>query len=171
MGHSHSGLILLLFVAGCPKTEPPPGNPPGTSATPSVSIPPPPTAPPLAAPSVEVRILSGPKFEVVSTGPAVDLSRDVRVEQDPDSGRYPNGPLIQLTEKCEHVDAGACIRLPAGGKITPVPWTGFDCDSQCPRPCRANAYLGPGRFRYVVKSCDGTRQWESAWLDLPPYKR
>lgn len=173
MGHSNSGLIFLLALAGCPRTEPPPGNSPvASSPGASVSIPPPPTAPPLATSPVEVR-MTGAKptaFQIVSTGPAVHLSRDIRIEQDPDSGRYPIGPLIQLVEKCDRVDAGACTPLPAGGTLTPVPWTGFDCDSQCPRACRANAYMGPGRFRYVVKSCDAAMQWESAWFDLPAYK-
>jgi len=173
MGHSRSRLIFFLLLAGCPRSaDPPAGTSPVASASSAAVIPPPPTAPPLPPPAVEVRMLGGKPaaFQVASLGDAVDLSRDVRVEQDPDSGRYPLGPLIQLTDKCDHVDAGKCVTLPAKGAITPVPWTGFDCDSQCPRACRANAYLGPGRFRYVVKSCDGTRQWESVWFDLPPYK-
>jgi hypothetical protein len=170
MGHSYSRLIFFLALGGCPKAADPPVDPPPTptpklavdAAAPSPTLPPPPGA-------VEVRLLGKPgAFQVAVIGDGVDLSRDVIVEREADGG-HP-ALTIQLIETCAGADAGACVSIPARTTFTPVAWTGMSCDSQCPRPCRANAYLGPGTFRFVVKGCDGRRRWESSWFQLPASK-
>lgn len=176
MGHSYSRLIVLMSLVGCPQSAGAPADPPSPTKLASAGtapLPPPTPGPAPSGGAVEVRLLGKrpTAFQVVVSGDAIDLSRDVTIEHEADSGRYPIGGIIQLIESCDkQLDAGTCVSLPAKGTITPVPWTGFTCDSQCPRACRANAYLGPGVFRYVVKSCDGKRQWASPYFTLPPYK-
>ena len=100
-------------------------------------------------------------------GDDVELSREVIVERNGDGG---TALTLQLIEMCGAPDAGACVSIPARATFTPVAWTGMSCDSQCPRPCRANYHLGPGTFRFVVRTCDGRRHWESAWFSLPAAK-
>jgi hypothetical protein len=100
-------------------------------------------------------------------GDAIDLSREVIVERSGDAG---TALAIQLIDACGAQDAGTCVSIPARTTFTPVAWTGMSCNSQCPRPCRANVYLGPGTFRFVVRTCDGRRHWESAWFSLPAAK-
>lgn len=165
MGHSYSRLIFFLALGGCPKAADPPADPapaPKLAALDGAAPYPPPRG------NVEVRLLGKPgAFQIANMGDEIDLSRDVIVERNGDGG---TAVTLQLIDTCGAPDAGACVSIPARGTFTPVAWTGTSCDSQCPRPCRANVYLGPGTFRFVVKSCDGRRHWESAWFSLPAAK-
>ena len=115
--------------------------------------------------TVVVRNLSSPgSFEVENRGPAVDLAWQVTVE------RHWNGQWtdevtdLTLIEKCGQPPPPACVRLAHAAKLRPVGWNGLTCGSQCAATCRANIYLGPGRFRFVVSSCDGQHKFPGpAW--------
>jgi len=63
-----------------------------------------------------------------------------------------------------------CVEISAGGTIAPIPWTGFSCSVQCDIACRANAYYGPGKFRFVIHACDDKQTYFGSPFDLPAYK-
>lgn len=63
------------------------------------------------------------------------------------------GKGMRLVESCQD-SPGTCVTIPPHAVFHPVRWSGMSCSSQCNGTCRANAYYG-GRFRWVVKLCDG----------------
>jgi len=123
--------------------------------------------------SVVVRNLSLPgAFEVENRGPDIELAWAVTVQRQL-KGRELNGQWsdevtdLTLSEKCEASPRAGCVPLPRGAKRAPVRWNGLTCGSQCAATCRANIYLGPGRFRFVVSSCDGKRKFFGAAFEMP----
>jgi hypothetical protein len=102
-----------------------------------------------------------------NNGPSISLASRIIVERWRD-GRWIETPVrMNLVEKCSLDDPPACLTLPAGTTMTPVPWRGNNCSGQCPYSCRSNQYVGPGQFRFVVKSCDGTRAFSGPEFVLP----
>jgi len=66
------------------------------------------------------------------------------------------GTGYRLVERCERKPSPpTCIELAAGAKLSPVPWTGMSCSSQCNMDCDKNAPLPAGDYRLVVTTCDG----------------
>lgn len=48
----------------------------------------------------------------------------------------------------------ACLELAIGDTLTPVPWSGMSCSSQCNSTCKKNTPLPVGDYRLVVTTCD-----------------
>lgn len=59
------------------------------------------------------------------------------------------------------------VRLRPGQAVTVARWTGEDCNGQCPRSCRLNAYLGPGTFRVIARTWPGGIAIFSPAFDMP----
>jgi len=124
-----------------------------------------------ATPSTDVTVnnLSAPgAFELRNDGAAeVSLLRQVAVERS-SGDRWERVPVpLELIEHCGETSTGRCVRLAAGAVLRPLPWDGYSCAPQCPGSCRANVYLGPGKFRIVATSCDGKRQFKGPEFMLP----
>ena len=60
---------------------------------------------------------------------------------------------LRLIEKCGEAP-GECRNLAHAETLQPVAWNGLVCASQCSASCRANLNRGPGRFRFIVQSCN-----------------
>jgi hypothetical protein len=98
---------------------------------------------------------------------AVALSTRVKVERLRD-GSWIETPIhMTLTEKCSPRPKPTCITLDRGQTIEPVRWTGYTCSGQCPRSCRSNHFAGPGEFRFVIESCDGTQRLTGTPFAMP----
>lgn len=118
--------------------------------------------------SVVVRNLSLPgAFEVENPGPDIELAWAVAVQRHAKGEWSDEVTDLSLIEKCGDTPPGRCVRLAHGARLRPVRWNGLTCGSQCPAACRANVYLGPGRFRFVVSSCDGKRKFQGPEFELP----
>jgi hypothetical protein len=124
-------------------------------------------APPDRA-SIAVRNLSAPgAFEVENQGPDIELSGAVTIQ------RYVKGEWddavtdLTLIEKCGEGPRRGCVSLSRGATLHPVRWNGLTCGTQCAATCRANLFLGPGRFRFVVSSCDGKRKFTGPAFEMP----
>jgi len=112
-------------------------------------------------------------FEIENTGDDIELDGRVRIERkEGDEWRpLPNYIELSLIEKCEEQKTSSCMTLSKGGKMSPVPWTGFSCKIQCFKACRKDAYLGPGTFRFVVSSCDQKQKFYGSEFELPTLKQ
>lgn len=98
-------------------------------------------------------------FEVENGGPNIDLAPAVQLQQEVNGEWIDQVTDLRLIEKCGGGKAVGCVRLAHGAKLVAVKWNGLNCGSQCTATCRANARLGPGRFRVVVSSCDGKQKF------------
>jgi len=77
-----------------------------------------------------------------------------RIEQQTARGWEPVFEEFRLVEDCGAVATlPACVTLAPGASLKPVPWTGYTCRGQCPRPCKGNVYRPPGTFRLVLPLC------------------
>lgn len=108
-------------------------------------------------------------IEIVAEGAAVDLAPELIVERQlADESFQPVQNLdlgsMKLVASCAQSAAG-CVRVDERG-FRPVPWSGMSCSSQCNRSCDKNQRLS-GRFRFVVKSCDGKTRYEGPVFELP----
>jgi hypothetical protein len=125
-----------------------------------------------AAAEVSVRNLAAlGSFSVTNHGPQVALLRRVVVEFHDDGGDWERVDAdVRLIADCAETAEGEERVFPPGETLTVAPWAGWSCDGQCPKPCRANAYLGPGEFRFVVLTADRGRRFEGAGFPLgePP---
>ena len=122
---------------------------------------------------VVVRNLETPgAFSVTNEGPDVDLLRRVLVETlgkaegTEKAAWIATDADVRLIATCEEKETGETRRLARGETLVVKPWNGWSCDGQCPRPCRANIYLGPGEFRFVVLSGDRKQRFEGAPFSL-----
>jgi hypothetical protein len=118
--------------------------------------------------SVVVRNLAAPgAFEVENRGPDIELSGAVTIQ------RYVKGEWsdavtdLTLVEKCGEHPRRSCVSLPRGAVLHPIHWNGLTCGTQCAATCRANLFLGPGRFRFVASSCDGKRRFTGPAFEMP----
>jgi len=118
--------------------------------------------------SVVVRNLSLPgAFEVENRGPDIELASAVTIQRNLKGEWIDQVTDLTLVEKCGQTASGGCSPLSQGAKIRPVRWNGLTCGSQCAATCRANLYLGPGRFRFVLSSCDRKRKFPGAAFEMP----
>jgi hypothetical protein len=146
--------LLAVSASGCQQVTETPQNPtPGGDKSMGLII----------------RNLNPPgAFEVENTGDAIELSWTVGVEQK--VGEAWESRVVEelrLVEQCDPPPTTRCRNLDKGVKIRPIPWTGFSHTAQCQTSARANIYLGPGTFRFVVTSCDGSRKYYSEGFTLP----
>ncbi len=108
-------------------------------------------------------------FAVENRGAAIALSSQVAVQRLEDGKWQDRASDLVLSEKCESNQNPACRTLANGAKVIPVPWDGELCSGQCMLGCRANAFLGPGQFRFVVATCDRKRRFYGPAFSLPDY--
>ena len=124
-----------------------------------------------AADTLSIRNLRPPgAFEVENRGPTVTLARPVQVQRELSSGWSDEVTDLELRPNCAQPATGACIPIAGGATLRPPPWNGLTCASQCPAGCRANIHLGPGRFRFVLSSCQSGEKFYGPAFDLPPPK-
>jgi hypothetical protein len=101
------------------------------------------------------------QFGVVNHGPGpVDLLRKVTVEQLETGKWVVTEAEVFLIGNCREKAEVSSVRLTSGQKLTVAPWNGKTCDGQCARSCRANIYLGPGEFRFVLWTADHQTRFE-----------
>ena len=109
----------------------------------------------------EVRNLAQPgAFAIESSSPSgASFERQGRIEQQTSAGWETVFDEFYLVKNCGAVATlPACVTLAPGAVLRPVPWTGYTCYGQCPRPCKGNVYRPPGTFRLVLTACgEGAR--------------
>jgi len=93
-------------------------------------------------------------FEVTNEGLSISLSSQVIVQRWEGGNWQDVASDLVLAETCKWNPKPECTTLATGGKIQPVPWNGMSCSGQCFLGCRGNVFLGPGKFRFVVTTCD-----------------
>jgi hypothetical protein len=118
--------------------------------------------------SIVVRNLSLPgAFEVENRGPDIELAGAITIQREVKGEWSDHVTDLTLIEKCGQSPPAGCVPLAHGAKLRPVRWNGLTCGSQCAATCRANLYLGPGRFRFVASSCDGKRKFPGPAFEMP----
>ena len=75
------------------------------------------------------------------------------------------GKGYRLVAQCTQSDT--CVTVAPAAAVRVQPWQGFDCSAQCNGTCRANAWVGPGTFRFVVHDCEGKGDLASPTFELP----
>jgi hypothetical protein len=108
---------------------------------------------------VAITNLAPGEIEIESAGP-VQLAAAAQLERQADGGWTPLQHLdvdqgYRLVERCGGAAPPSCVDLAPGATLHPVPFQGFDCAAQCNASCRANVWLGPGTFRFVLRTCAG----------------
>ncbi len=90
----------------------------------------------------------------------VRLRRDVAVERAAGEGfERVAAEGLTLRPDCA-TEAPECIELAPGAELAPPPWTGVLGEAQC--DCDDCRPAPPGRYRFVVTTCDGAHRIESA---------
>jgi hypothetical protein len=116
-------------------------------------------------PEIAIRNIEPTRALIENRGGRVrSLRRSLTIEQQfegawQDAGL--NGLSLQPGERGQA--SQACISVPPGGTIPIGPWDGRTCHGEC----RQSYYMGPGTFRYVVASCDGTERIAGPPFELP----
>jgi hypothetical protein len=106
--------------------------------------------------AAEIRNLAQPGAFAIGASPSGDsFAKLGRIEQQTAAGWKPVFREFRLVEDCDAVATQACVSLAPGAVLKPVPWTGYTCEGQCPRPCKRNIYRPPGTFRLVLPLCGG----------------
>ena len=118
--------------------------------------------------TVVLRNLEKPGAVAVENhGATIRLRKRIVVEQMQEGTWQSTGAYVDLVEHCTTLGAPEnCVTLRAGAKLTLVPWNGVSCDGQCTRPCRSNSYLGPGKFRFVLETCDRKKRFGGEPFEL-----
>jgi hypothetical protein len=124
------------------------------------------------AASAELRNLPEPgAFEITASPPGASFERQGRIEQLTSSGWETVFDGYYLVNDCGAIATlPACVTLAPGSVLRTVPWTGYTCDGQCPRPCTGNVYRPPGSFRLVVTQCGGANAAGAPFSMGPPAK-
>ena len=107
------------------------------------------------APAVTITNLGPGRFVIdgkakLRTAASIEGLRDGKWT--PVSQYFDLGAGYRLVDTCS-AKTSDCVEL--AGTLTPVPWSGMTCSSQCNMSCRANAPLPAGDYRLVVTTCDG----------------
>ena len=107
--------------------------------------------------AAEIRNLAQPGAFAIEASPSgASFIKQGRIEQQTARGWEPVFEEFRLVEDCGAVATlPACVTLAPGASLRPVPWTGYTCRGQCPRPCKGNVYRPPGTFRLVLPVCGG----------------
>ena len=109
----------------------------------------------------------------ISIAPTIAVQH--KVEPDRGDGWETLGVRFEAIGECRNARSGpdwlapltAPVEIAAHAALTVVPWTGWSCQSQCPRPCRANGYYGAGRYRFVVTKLPEQERVVSPEFDMP----
>jgi hypothetical protein len=119
---------------------------------------------------LDVQVRNGPipgSLELRVNG-TVELAAELIIERQRDDGSFK--PLqnldlgsMRLVSSCGQ-RLNTCVRVDERG-LRPVPWSGMSCSSQCNLSCDKNVQLH-GRFRFVVRSCDGKIRFEAPVFEL-----
>lgn len=122
------------------------------------------------APRLALTLLGAGELEVSAPAPArVAVAADI--ERRDERGAWVPlenldlGKGYRLVAQCTQTDA--CATVAPGAALRVEPWRGLDCSAQCNDTCRANAWLGPGTFRFVVHDCEGKNPLASPVFTLP----
>ena len=123
----------------------------------------------IVASPVQVHNGSSPGSLVVRATRPTALAPDLIVERQlPDKGfavvRNLDLDSLHLLRSCGQ-SVRTCIEIGTNG-LSPVPWTGMSCSSQCQRTCDKNERLH-GHFRFVVLSCDRKTRYAGSTFFLP----
>lgn len=121
--------------------------------------------------SFSLAIEVGPRFgefRVVNIGDVVRLRSAVLVERQLGE-QWQGVPVsnLELRETCLGAPSPPCVEIGAKKTLRPVPWTGNFCSSQCPNPCRLDGSAPPGRYRFLVVSCQGDQTYASSPFEKP----
>lgn len=140
-------LVLALAIAAC--------TPAGADPTPAVTI--------TNGKPGEFK-LDAKSAVKLKTLASIEMLRDGKWTNVSD--RFDLGDGYRLVERCDG-KPGACLDLAAGASLSPVPWTGYSCSSQCNKSCDKNVQYGEGDYRLVVTSCDGKATFTGPTFHLP----
>jgi hypothetical protein len=123
---------------------------------------------PVSAPAVEIRNGPSPGSLELRVNGMAELDPELIVERQLGDGSFQ--PLqnldlgsMKLVTSCDQ-RISMCVRVDERG-LRPVAWSGMSCSSQCNRSCDKNVRLD-GRFRFVVKSCDGKTRFDGPVFEL-----
>ncbi len=123
-----------------------------------------------AAGAVSLTLLAAGELEVSSAARS-RLAVAAGIERKDEHGNWVRlenldlGKGYRLVAQCTQSDT--CITVAPGTPVRVEPWHGFDCSAQCNGTCRANAWLGPGTFHFVVRDCEGKSELASSPFELP----
>jgi hypothetical protein len=122
------------------------------------------------AAAAEVRNLAQPGAFAVEASPSgASFEKQGRIEAQTAAGWETVFDEFTLVEACGAVAMlPACVTLAPGAVLRPVPWNGYTCYGQCPRPCKSNVYRPPGTFRLVLTVCGGGAQVMGAPFFMGP---
>ena len=154
-------IFLLESCQGAPITQPTSQSSASVLTRESQSFP--------SSSFVEIRNGSNPgSLELVVRG-VVELDVELMVERQLGDGSFQ--PLqnldlesMKLVTSCDQ-RLSKCVNV-ADRTLRPLPWSGMSCSSQCNHSCDKNVGL-VGRFRFVVKSCDGKNRFEGPVFEIP----
>jgi hypothetical protein len=110
-----------------------------------------------AAPGPAVTVANGRPGEFTIEAKAAIRLRSIGAIQGLRDGRWADVSVdLDTGYKLVQCDTKPdCLDLAAGAKLSPRPWTGMSCSSQCTHACDKNAPRPAGEYRLVVTSCDG----------------
>ena len=168
--------IVLCTMLACQNAErtPPSTGSSAAESKASATTPPPPSAssaPPATTASLAVRVKCAGKtcdVELTNEGEgAIEVVDLVQAERHDGSTWTPSGYALRVTAQCgPDAPKPPCITLAKGASTKFDPWTGMTCDPRC--PCKANAMLKPGEYRFVAQICGSGKRFESAAFSWPP---
>jgi hypothetical protein len=122
------------------------------------------------AAAAQLRNLAQPGAFAVEASPSgASFEKRGRIEQKTATGWETVFDEFYLVNDCGAVATlPACVTLAPGAELRPVPWNGYTCYGQCPRPCKSNVYRPPGAFRLVLTVCGGGAQVMGAPFFMGP---
>jgi len=127
-----------------------------------------------ADPKPALTIANGkPGAFTLTANEAVKLKTVASIERKDDKGKWADiskgfdvGVGYRLIAACTD-KAPECVSIAAGGTLSPEPWTGYTCSSQCNGDCDKNGRYGEGDYRLVVTSCDGKATFTGPVFHMP----
>ena len=157
-------LVCMFLLESCQGA---PSAPPASQSSASVLTQE--SQPSRSSTAVEVR--NGPNpgsLELVVHG-VVELDAELMIERQLGDGSFQplqnlDLGLMKLVTSCDQ-RLSKCVSV-ADRTLRPVPWSGMSCSSQCNHSCDKNVQL-EGRFRFVVKTCDGKTRFEGPVFEMP----
>jgi hypothetical protein len=157
-------LVCMFLLESCQgATSTPPASKSSASVVTKES------QPSLSSTAVEVRNGPNPGSLELVVYEFVELDAGLMVERELGNGSFQ--PLqnldlgsMKLVSSCDQ-RLSQCVSV-AERTLRPVPWSGMSCSSQCNHSCDKNVRLY-GRFRFVVRTCDGQNRFEGPVFEMP----
>ncbi|MFW6050399.1 MAG: hypothetical protein ACODAU_04450 [Myxococcota bacterium] len=128
-------------ASGAEAPDPEPGTPPEVTVHAE--------PPELAEPGQQVPVVRSRGEEPVRLG------RKVTVERHAD-GSWRDAATVALRDDCDDPVPDGCVALVPGAELHPPPWLGLLGEAQC--ACDGCEPAPEGRYRFVVRSCDGAHE-------------